>query len=99
MPQEAIPERDKLRHLNEEPRAAEWEELIKVGITDGYVRRRNGWTRQLLRYSRVNPYGKSCGRYSRGRCEGAFRLVIILLIASGPGVVAQLPYLNQLAHP
>lgn len=64
------------------------------------VEPRRGWTKKLLRYAKLSsgspcralftgPYGTSISTRNCG---------IVLLVASGVGIVAQIPYLKQLVH-
>lgn len=65
------------------------------------VEPRHGWTKKLLQYARVNS--------NQARCRALFtgpygvrvptrNCGIVLLVASGLGIVAQIPYLKQLIH-
>jgi len=65
------------------------------------VEPRHGWTKKLLRYARVNPDRTPCralftGPY--GVSVPTRNYGIVLLVASGLGIVAQISYLKQLIH-
>ncbi|KXX74511.1 Ferric reductase transmembrane component 3 [Madurella mycetomatis] len=66
-----------------------------------FVEPRHGWTKKLLRYIKLNPEGAPC----RALFTGPFGVSvptrnygIVLLVASGFGIVALMPYLKKLIH-
>jgi hypothetical protein len=63
-----------------------------------FVEPRNGWTKKLLRYTRINRDGTPCrALFTRpyGINIPTRDCGILLLVASGPGIVAQIPYLKR----
>ncbi|KAK3943435.1 ferric reductase [Diplogelasinospora grovesii] len=63
-----------------------------------FVEPRNGWTKKLLRYTRIHRDGTPC----RALFTGPYGISIptrdcgiLLLVASGLGIVAQIPYLKR----
>ncbi|KAB5514931.1 hypothetical protein GE09DRAFT_1067114 [Coniochaeta sp. 2T2.1] len=64
------------------------------------VEPRRGWTKKLLRYAKLSPEiacrALFTGPY--GTSISTRNCAIVLLVASGVGIVAQIPYLKQLVH-
>jgi hypothetical protein len=80
---------------------ASWSE----GLTEQLhlmVEPRRGWTRKLLEYTKLNAEeGKTCRAFFTGPYGTSVPTQdcgIVILVASGMGIVAQLPYLRQLIH-
>ncbi|KAK3305087.1 cell surface metalloreductase, partial [Chaetomium strumarium] len=62
---------------------------------------RRGWTKKLLRYTRLKPNGEPCralftGPY--GLSVPTRKYGIVLLVAAGLGIVSHIPYLKRLIH-
>ena len=96
-----IPAVDKLSFLQVHPfQVTSWAEEATSRL-QLLVEPRGGWTRKLQRYALANPDGSGCwalfsGPYGAEVSTSTYG--IVLLVASGLGIAAQLPYLKQLIH-
>jgi predicted ferric reductase len=68
---------------------------------DLFIEPRGGFTRKLLEYSKTHGDDAPCLAFftgPHGRSAPVVKFETVLMIASGFGIAAQLPYLKQLLH-